>query len=217
MVLRLDLVDDRLTLASEASKSAHLPNLTVNLSQFLRQTYQDRDHRMTLKHQKTLALSIASSVLQFWDTPWCSPSWNSEAIRLITETHAARYEPFVEQVADGNESVQKSKNHTHETKASVLELAILLLEICNLESLEMWAERKGHDLQQKVQFSDRLFLAITWLDETSDRDMTVYDKEAIKYCLSVCTWPGQSWQETEFRQGYYENIIKPLRENCKIW
>ena len=169
---------------------------------------------MTPKQQKTLALSIASSILQLYETVWCSPSWDSFTIRLVT---ANTHEPFVEQIIGGTKDTQESGIQAQRTRASILELAILLLEICNLESLEMWAVREGHDLHQHAQFDSRFLLAIRWFRQTPVRCLTVYDTNAIEYCLAICSTRDQSWQSTEFRQKYYENIIKQLKEAWKIW
>lgn len=82
MALRLDLVEDRLAMSHNAPKAVGSPNPLVSLSEYLRQTHQDGDRQMTPKQQKTLALSIASSILQLYETVWCSPSWDSLTIRL---------------------------------------------------------------------------------------------------------------------------------------
>lgn len=214
MALKLDLVDDRLAMAHEAPKAVGIPNPSVRLSEHLRQTHQDRDRQMTPKQQKTLALSIASSILQLYETVWCSPSWDSLTIRLVM---ANTHEPFVEQIMGGAKDAQLSEIQAQRTRASILELAILLLEICNLESLEMWAAREGHDLHQHAQFDSRFLLAIKWFRGTPARYLTVYDMNAIEYCLAICSSRDQSWQSTEFRQKYYENIIKQLREAWKTW
>jgi hypothetical protein len=130
---------------------------------------------------------------------------------------ATTHEPFVEQIMGGAKDAQESDIQAQRARASILELAILFLEICNLESLEMWFGREGYDLQQYVQFDSRFFLAIKWYRETPDRYLTVYDKNVIEYCLAVCSPRDQSWQSTEFRQKYYENIIKQLKEAWKTW
>ncbi|KAK0726855.1 hypothetical protein B0T26DRAFT_747245 [Lasiosphaeria miniovina] len=94
---------------------------------------QDEDVRMTPKQQALLALDVASSVLQLQQTLWCSIPWNSTAIKFFLQKERDCSSPDLD------------------VKETLLELAILLLEIWHHVPLEAWAQRKGLEVGSSLE------------------------------------------------------------------
>ena len=120
---------------------------SISLADFLKDTAADADSRISPIEQTLLALNVAASVLQLRPTMWCSVPWNSTTIKFPVQAgagaRAALYTPYIEQAIDPTMSgTQGGASLTTEAaKTTMLELAILLLEILHHKSIEAWAAR----------------------------------------------------------------------------
>ncbi|KAK3348770.1 hypothetical protein B0T25DRAFT_581856 [Lasiosphaeria hispida] len=109
------------------AKAQRIITTAITLADFLQDTVQDEDARMTPKQQALLALDVASSVLQLQQTLWCSIPWNSAAIKFFVQKErdcsSVVCTPYVEQTPHASVAQPRRKLSV---KKTLLELAIFV-------------------------------------------------------------------------------------------
>ncbi|EEU40664.1 uncharacterized protein NECHADRAFT_76039 [Fusarium vanettenii 77-13-4] len=217
-ILSLILTSDALELSEE--DKPHQPySHSTTLAEFLRNTAQDEDARMGPILQTLLALNVVSSVLQLRPTAWCNTPWTSKTIKFPTKTNNGSpitiCTPYVEQTFDTT-MLQchdcTSGLNTQAIKSTMLELAILLLEILHHRSLESWAEK--HEQGDMCSYGERMLGANRWLEMSTGRLLPDHLK-AVEGCLEYCVKSNLAWDKS-FQSGYCENVIKPLQQLTSI-
>jgi hypothetical protein len=198
------------------SGSPYSYDKSVSLADFLQATSEDADARMNPVEQTMLALNVVSSMLQLRPTMWCSVPWNSSTIRFpvkaAQEAVPALRTPYVEQAIEkatsGTHGSPPAGLTTEAARSTMLELAILLLEILHNRSISAWAARQGEgETRTNVE---RMAVATHWLDMSTSKLLPPHFR-AVEGCLLMCAQSRLSWDE-RFQRLYCENIIKPLQE-----
>ncbi|KAI0147706.1 hypothetical protein GGR57DRAFT_242858 [Xylariaceae sp. FL1272] len=188
------------------------------LDLFLRKGYDDYDFRMTPKQQTLLALDVASAVLQLRQTCWLGANFRSASMHILLDEcvdgEANSPSVFVEKSVHESTALVDATTSSPDPKATLLELAIILLEIWHHQPLDECIAKLGLDNVDTLE--NRRIAAIRWLERTSSR-LPLYHLAAIEECLAVCSGRLRYWNDKEFVREYCENIIKPLRESCKSW
>ncbi|KAF6810449.1 hypothetical protein CPLU01_15301 [Colletotrichum plurivorum] len=211
IALALDLTADAFNLREGVSKSQQSFKSTTTLGDFLATTSQDV--RMTLKQQSLLALDVATAVSQLQRTPWSGIPWNNQTIKFLVEGDGkvATWAPIVEQsiqhatLPPGH--VQPLHGTAQSPKATVLELAILMLEILHHKSLESWAA-ESHQGQGTATWGERLEAADRWLGLSDDKLLPNH-LNAIEACIQQCVGRNSSWN-MEFQRLFCENVNNDL-------
>lgn len=217
-VLTLRLTSDALELLEE--DRPHEPyNTCTTLAEFLRDTAENYEARMLPFEQTMLALNVVSSVLQLRPTVWCTTHWNSTTIKFPTKLTDGSYTtvctPYLEQTVE-DAVLQYHKClpdlNTETIQSTMLELAILLLEILHHKSLETWAEKYGKG--RMCSDGERMAGARSWLrmsaEERTERLLPDQVK-AIQGCLDYSVKSNLAWDKN-FQSCYCENVIKPLQQ-----
>ena len=247
-VIALRLSADRLESIQPACNSAigrrkPLPLVTgaITLTDFLRDTVHDEDAKLTPKQRTFLALDVASSVLQLRQTLWCSTAdaWTKTSVKFLVQGGQCGVlcTPFVEKHIHKN---QRPSILDHDMLETLLNLAILLLEIWHHTSFETWTAAAAIEAIQNstlhppttgvptpattpdpvpspiTSVGDRTVAASTWLRRTYTR-LPVHHVEAVEKCLGFCYGRPWKWEDVQFQQRSCEDIIKPLQESCKGW
>jgi hypothetical protein len=216
-VLSLELTSGAtLEQAEEDGKSPHSYDRAISLADFLRDTAADADARMSPFEQTLLTLNVVSSMLQLRPTMWCSLPWNSTTIKFPVEAvegaRAVLCTPYVEQAIDpamlGTQEGASADLTTAAAKTTMLELAILLLEILHHKPIAAWAAR--HAEGDSRTYQERMGAVTRWL-ELSESKLLPPHIRAVEQCLMLCARSKLSW-DSGFQQLYCENIIKPLQE-----
>ena len=216
-VLSLELTSGAtLEAAEKDEKSPHSYDKSISLADFLKETAADADARMSPVEQTLLALNVVSSVLQLRLTMWCSVPWNSTTIKFpvqaVDGARAALCTPYVEQAIDptmlGAQEGAYPELTTEAAKVTMLELAILLLEILHHKSIAAWAAR--HEEGNPRTYRERMGAATRWLELSTSKLLPSHVK-AVEECLVLCARSKLSWDDY-FQRLYCENIIKPLQE-----
>lgn len=179
-----------------------------SLDQILARGLQDETARLTPKQQTILALDVASSVLQFRQTNWLLTPWSSKTIKLISTSTRAFVEADLQPLGPQSTALAEP-----DPLSTLLELAILLLEIWNHKPLEVWAANTNSDINTP---DHRKLAATAWLQETMHRILPDY-LDAVEKCLAICAGRKWEWDDSEFQKKYCENVIKPLADSCKVW
>ncbi|KAI0966604.1 hypothetical protein F4678DRAFT_466439 [Xylaria arbuscula] len=220
-VLRLELVNHNLLYdyvePVQGTYTRHPPSEFLDL--FLRKNYQNYDLRMTPKQQTYLALDVASSVLQLRQTCWLDADFRSTSIRILLYDYEGQgtLSPalYVERIVHASKTLDYTKMAPWpEPKTTLLELAIMLLEIWHHQPLDACINWLGLDCIDTLE--TRRIAAIRWLERTSSH-LPLHHLHAVEYCLAICSGRLRSWADKEFLKEYCENIIKPLQESCKAW
>ncbi|KAI1362082.1 hypothetical protein F5Y08DRAFT_341997 [Xylaria arbuscula] len=220
-VLRLEFANHHLLYdysePIQGTYTQHPPSEFLDL--FLRKGYENFDLRMTPKQQTYLALDIASSVLQLRQTCWLDTDFRSASMRLLLYDHEGQGTPspalYVERIVHASKTLDNTNmTPSPEPKTTLLELAIILLEIWHHQPLDACINWLGLDSTDTIE--TRRIAAIRWLEKTSSH-LPPHHLTAIEQCLAVCSGRLRSWADEEFIREYCENIIKPLQESCKAW
>jgi hypothetical protein len=214
-VLSLELTSDVLELLEEEGKPRQSYDTSTTLAEVLTDTAQTEDARMSPVMQTLLALIVVSSVLQLRSTMWCSVPWKSTSIKFPTKvadgSYAAVRAPYVEQIINTDlihSFTRPADLNTDKIKTTMLELAILLLEILHHKSIETWTAKNAQESPQT--YRDRMHVATLWLEQSTDRLLPPHLR-AVEECLVLCARSKLTWDD-RFQQLYCENIIKPLQQ-----
>lgn len=173
-VLRLELVNHDLLydqIKPVPGTYKQHPSLEF-LDLFLRKGYQNYDIRMTPKQQTFLALDVASSVLQLRQTCWLDVDFRSTSMRLLLCDHDGQdtLSPalYVERIVHASKALENTSTiQAPEPKTTLLELAIILLEIWHHQPLDACINELG--LESADTLETRRIAAIRWLERTSSR------------------------------------------------
>lgn len=214
-------------------RALHLPSLMdpsigsfedypaiVSFDKFLHESRDDESCHLGFPQRTVLALTLASSILQFKNTSWLSQPWNKENVIFPTKSglwkHANAFRPgIVYDIETGSQHTPGAADGSFvDPKSAFLELSILLLEIWHHKSLQEWADSAGETISSHID--SKRNAVIRWVEVSSNRFTTQY-LSAIEACLSICAGRLRTWDDEKFQRQICEDIIKPLKENCKAW
>ncbi|KAJ3578105.1 hypothetical protein NPX13_g2467 [Xylaria arbuscula] len=157
-VLRLELANHHLLYdysePIQGTYTQHPPSEFLDL--FLRKGYENFDLRMTPKQQTYLALDIASSVLQLRQTCWLDTDFRSASMRLLLYDHEGQGTPspalYVERIVHASKTLDNTNmTPSPEPKTTLLELAIILLEIWHHQPLDACINWLGLDCTDTIE------------------------------------------------------------------
>ncbi|XXH04369.1 hypothetical protein Hte_010783 [Hypoxylon texense] len=178
--------------------------------------------QMTRKQRNLLALDIAAGIPQLRETHWFSSPFDSKRIKFFrdnwTNVRTEVLEPFIEQVMKESPLKWSDATEGPDPKTALLELAILLLEIWNDETLEEWVKSKegNNGLASITTKEGRIKEMIEWLRKTED-DLLGEHVTAIDFCIFISSGRYNSWDKTKLLKDYCQNVIIPLYELCKAY
>lgn len=202
------------------SKSVNPPGLHQKLS-----------HKERLK----IALTLASTVLQLYDSPWIDSVWSGQDIQFLSSQSIDSDEapfigPFVSTSFRGPASSSELRQPAS-TSSSLADdlmpskvlfaLAVMLIELCldkTLVEMRQLSPGEGNVTQQSTLLDD--------YKTAHDQLNAVFQKSGSNYgsvvqrCLK-CEFditPKQKGLGFEkFRHLVYEGVVAPLEENYKIY
>ena len=213
-------------LSGRVAPSGSSTSEMVSLEQVLLQTSSDRPPgaKWSLIQRMNLSFSLASSLLQFYSTPWLSEPWTKRAIyfwRLTPSSQAndkaLTFEPdrpFI--VHNFFETPVARLPYKINAKHQLLNLGIILLEIGHERSFESWTSTHGYTLDRA--YGSRYDAASEWLRYSQSELVPSYYDAAAR-CIE-CTFqtrperPIPDWEDSDFRKSICELVIKPLWSNC---
>jgi hypothetical protein len=160
----------------------------------------------TRQQRYSLSLTLASSVLQLWETLWMPGVLEKSAIFFPPDTADPSNYLIDQPYMSGNfspSSLKKpaTKAHSATFLHSLNCLGIVLLELCFGERLE-----DRPDLT-KAANGNRLLAALEWHKEVVGETGTDY-AQAVSWCLTG----HQALQPDKLRQGMFANVVKPLEK-----
>ena len=200
------------------SNSVNRPQLHRNLS--------DKDRLQ-------IALTLASTVLQLYDSPWIDSVWSGQDIQFLSSQSADSYKapligPFMSTSFCGPASASESQLLAP-TSSSLMDslipskllfaLAVMLVELCLDKTLvEMRELSPGEETgARKATLLDDYKTAHEQLNAVYQKSGSNYG-DVVQRCLK-CEFnitPKQKRLDFEkFRHLVYEGVVAPLEENYK--
>lgn len=167
---------------------------------------QDSKARLFRSQRYALALTLASSLLQYHSTPWLNSPWTANSIRLRqigmcrTDAHLPQGMPYIT-------STFSSKQQTRSQDDFFTALGIILLELCfsrRIQDHPLWLEYARETPDHLVG----ILVAREWAKDVqleADRDYA----SAVDWCLSS----HASVRHTDWRAEFAQNVVHPL-QNC---
>ncbi|KAH6984298.1 hypothetical protein BKA56DRAFT_580864 [Ilyonectria sp. MPI-CAGE-AT-0026] len=171
-----------------------------------------RTPRLKRLQRLALSLTLASSFLQLFDSPWLPASLGKSDVLFVVDPNDP--ETFKLDQPHINSSFFKSSSQEQrhaKIKESLTRLGIVLLELCFGEPLEMQGCRKELGISTDAKTSEAMDLAaaVKWLDDVSEEAGPDY-AEAISWCLTgIRAIPNSQ----EWRKQMLLQVLKRL-EKC---
>jgi hypothetical protein len=174
--------------------------------------------RIAPRQKCTLALTLASSVLQLHDTPWLPRTWETKDIFFL-KNHSGNTIPsqfYVSQTFTSAAQVAGAAKRRRLVKNEmVFALGVVLLElahgasILSLKEPEDLGEDGKDDSMTEVSIATRLA-----------RELNNYESEnyarAVLRCIT-CTFDtfAFDFDDQEFREAFYQAVVIPLQEDYR--
>ncbi|KAB2576942.1 uncharacterized protein LTHEOB_279 [Lasiodiplodia theobromae] len=168
--------------------------------------------RLSKKDRYTLAVTVASSILQLHASPWVSDNWSKRDIMFYHTISAHRSidieTPYVSQKLMPLPGSVKpigfsSKNTT------LLALGITLLELYFGKPCE---QQMPENLYMGPDKSLALLCTAHHWYESEQEDLSAAFQGAIAHCLRCFADPSGSLQDPDFLQAAMEQIVLPLQD-----
>lgn len=189
----------------------------VTLHELLASPQTDNRRRkiFTSKQSYTIGLTVASSFLQLYFTPFQETGWRADDILFLRETAQSQTidleTPYVTQ--SYATSVDQIKGPIRDDHCALLNLGIILLEIFFKEPLSQ--HREPADSGSDQSFAD-LKTARRWVQEDKE-DMTAAFHQAVSYCIGCFANPDVDLKDAAFQKQVVDQVIIPLRDEMKLW
>lgn len=210
-ILALRLTGQALDLAEDAIEAQKSYENIQTLADLLTSAAQRDESRMMPLEQGLLALNLATAALQLRHTSWCGSPWDKKTIKFLVESNGmiALSAPYVENAVGPERSPAQSQQSSLQVmKGTLLELAILMLEILQQKSFDTWAFENLSETP--VNFWDRLEIATRWVEQSTNKLLPNHLK-AVEECLAQCVRGRLEW-DVEFQKLYCENVVQPLQQ-----
>jgi hypothetical protein len=184
----------------------------------------------------TLAVNLASSLLQLHATPWFNERWNKRDILFLANNTTINLgtrrsprpvdieRPLLAQRSLSSGTITTRSNSTHprptHPNLSVLSLGIMLLELWFATPIE--ARRLPSDLVDgEPNSSTDLTVAERWVKENANlEDMPAGYWQAVSSCIYCFFQPmprDKSLENPDFRKAIWQNVVVPLERELQAW
>lgn len=164
----------------------------------------------------TLALTLASAVLQLHDTPWLSNSWNMKDILFIeknTKATSPRGQPYVSKIftPTSSEDSAISSPVCFIKNDMVFALGIALLELSWGKPISSFKTARDLDHQGNEVIYTEYSVASRLAQEIDQRELQNY-ADAARRCVN-CSFDTRTYDlnDDRFRESFYQGVIVPLQ------
>lgn len=180
-----------------------------------------RREEFNLRDLYTLAITLVSSTLQLFQTPWLHQPWGKESIQFLRlrdpfgDLVDIRH-PYLTQSHGQTQGAVTSSRNQHKDGQTMLSLAILLLELNSGTPIEQMQQEK--DLGPSGELSDwaNFATAKRWLElRLENGRLTRQFADAITYCLQCYVDPRASFRNPDFLKSVEEKVLEPLESEMQ--
>ncbi|KAI1052453.1 hypothetical protein LB507_007578 [Fusarium sp. FIESC RH6] len=176
---------------------------------------------LPLKGKRVLAVTLASALLPFLETPWLQFSFDHSKIQFfepikdgelpdITKPFLAlEHVPTISARGNGSAKDSDDKKHVVHPNASVLALGILLCELHYCMPVELMADPKKPPAEN---INDHLYICLDKLEDLENNAGGDYHL-ATKACLTGNYFPtgeNSAFEDASVQRRFYQNVVKPL-------
>jgi len=176
---------------------------------------------LNLRDLYTLAITLVSSTLQLYQTPWLYQPWSKESIQFLRlrdpyDDLVDIRHPYLTQEHEKSRGPVESRWIQHTDGRTMLSLAILLLELNSGTPIEQ--VRQEEDLGPAGELSDwaNLATAKRWLEMRFENGrLTRQFAGAITYCLQCYVDPRASFRNPDFLKSVEEKVLEPLESELQ--
>lgn len=172
------------------------------------------DSKMATVDKYTLAYTLASAVLQLYDTPWLPTAWSSDDI-FVLKTSAGNtlpsqfYTSRTFRSPSAHAAIVKARRCVKNEMVFALGVALLELSYRQpLLSLKTPDDLNDQGMEDKMT---ELSIAMRLADRIHEREMGNYAKAVLR-CVR-CSFDTFSCdlEDLGFREKFFEGVVMPLR------
>lgn len=197
------------------SLSRH-PSATAQQRNTTLQSILTQSKPMTRQERFTLALTLASSLLQLQNTPWLYDHWNKNDILFNSENTSY---PLLsaEFISKLKPKALRSPTKKFNPKTALSNLGIMLLELCFGKPIEDHPLRPQYfgPNNKPNAFTD-ISTAKLWHEEVLG-ELGDEISETIRRCLDCAFAPKPNLGDAEFQEAVFNGVVLPLQDFLKIW
>lgn len=176
---------------------------------------------LSLHDRLQLAKSVATGVLQLYNSPLLPSTWTKEDITFVTGTNKPYRKAYIckpTSLSDATTRKTKALPYIHNT--TIFALGILLIEIClgrALGDLRTLEDCTSEEEINKPSMAADYATAVRLLDtEKILVESGESYADAVRRCISCNFGPTKTDLESDdFRQAVYSGVVAPLEEQVK--
>lgn len=183
------------------------------------------DFRLEKRYQ--VASILASSLLHLYTTPWMARLGKKNIVfprnglDVATDLPCAlqsfrKVAPNSSTTAQRAGASQNTETDPEKAKEALTSLGILLLELCYGETIEQCPFRPKHLRRDgSVGRLTDLKTAREWVQDVVSQEPAL--ENVILCCINYSFPQKADWNDVEFRQAVYDNIVKPVDDLARAW
>ncbi|KAF2468960.1 uncharacterized protein BDR25DRAFT_344152 [Lindgomyces ingoldianus] len=170
-----------------------------------------------IKEKCTLALTLASAVLQLHNTPWLAENWSMKDIHIMNNAQPSLLtdQPYIcKNFASTTPLPQTQHKRSRVVKNSVVfALGIALLEISYGKPLSAFETQDDLDDHENRNPLTEYFVADRLAEKIHVRELRNY-ADATRRCVH-CIFDSSvySLEDDDFRERFYQGVIVPLQQD----
>jgi hypothetical protein len=175
--------------------------------------------KLTRKQRYRLAVVLASSIVQLQTTPWLTEKLAKNNIFFYqTEYGVVADQPYIRHAFPSSkifprpnpEDVSLQPTLPHSTRNSLVDLGILLLELCFGQPIETQTHlRDPYLMDGKAHNGTDFLTARDWVYAVGEEAGEEFEN-AVKCCVQ-CHFDGKlDWADMNFTQSVYAAVVEPL-------
>jgi hypothetical protein len=177
---------------------------------------------LSLHDRLQLAKSVATGVLQLYNTPLLQSTWTKEDITFVLRTNKPYRRAYINKpIKVADDTNLKTKAPPYIQNPTIFSLGILLIEIClghalsdlrTIEDCNTEAEIKEPNLATDYATAIRLLDSEKILVESGESYA-----DAVRRCISCNFGPTKTdLEDNDFRQAVYSGVVAPLEEQVRV-
>lgn len=223
--------------ATKVTTAAQNPPTVLHLKNLLSLEHNianqpSRLKKLSQKQRLSIAVALASSVLQFYESPWLQDMWGEQDVHFFfygVDKHmrpvisnpclsrSFRRQPDDPMILAANQDPENRLLNAQIVNKTLFALGIVLMELCLNKSLDQLSE--ASDVQTKGHLSvvDAYQIAMDNVDDVFDEGGGEYGR-VVQRCLR-CEFGIQDNLKRldfdRFRALVYEGVIAPLEQDLK--
>ena len=163
-----------------------------------------------------LALTLASAVLQLWETPWLPTTWTSKDIVMLNTSSGLTvpshfYVSKNFDVDTSSSTLVPARSRRFVKNEMVFALGVALLELSYSRSLIDFKVAEDLNEQGLEDSMTEVSIATRLADTIHEREMENYAKAVLR-CVR-CSFDTFScdFDDADFRKNFYTSVVAPLQ------